>query len=192
MTPRIRPIPFKEWPPEITGAIPAVTRSDAPPQEETQKAKNMLGTLAHHPALAQALLPFNAHVLRATTLSERQRELLVLRVATVRKSAYTWAEHAPMARKAGLDEEEIARIAYGPDAPFWDPLEATILCSVDELIADGALSDQTWATLSEHLDASQLLDLIFTIGAYETMSWMIRSFELDPDDDLLPVKQTTA
>jgi alkylhydroperoxidase family enzyme len=184
-------MPFKDWPPEITGAIPAVTRSDATLQEETQKAKNMLGTLAHHPALAKALLPFNAHILRATTLTERQRELLVLRVATIRKSAYTWAEHAPMARKAGLDDDEIARIAYGPDAPFWDPVDATILRSVDELIANGVLSDDTWTTLTEHLDPRQLLDLIFTVGAYETMSWMIRSFELDPDDDLLPANQKT-
>jgi AhpD family alkylhydroperoxidase len=186
MTPRIRPIPFKDWPPEITGGIPAVTRSDAPVEEGTQKAKNMLGTLAHHPALAKATLPYSAHVLRSTTLSERQRELIVMRVAVLRNSQYTWAEHAPMARKAGVDDEQIARIAYGPDAPFWEPLDAAVLRSVDELIADGEISDQTWEILVEHLDARQMLDLIFTVGAYETMAWMIRSFALDPDDDLLP------
>jgi alkylhydroperoxidase family enzyme len=185
MTPRIPPIPFTDWPTEITGAIPAVTRSDAPIEERTQKAKNMLGTLAHHPALAKAVLPFNAHVLRATTLTERQRELLVLRMAVLRNSQYTWAEHYPMARKAGIDDEEIGRIAYGPNAPFWDRLDAALLRSVDELVTDGVLSDETWAVLVDHLDPPQLLDLIFTVGSYETLAWMIRSFGLEMDDDLL-------
>jgi alkylhydroperoxidase family enzyme len=185
LTPRIPPIPFKDWPPEITGAIPAVTRSAARPEEGTQKAKNMLGTLAHHPALAKACLPFNAHVLRATTLEQRQRELLILRVAVLRKSAYTWAEHVPMARSCGLEYEEIARIAYGPDAPYWDPLDAALLRSVDELVDDGMVSEQTWGVLAEHLDVRQLLDLIFTVGAYGMLAGMIRSFALDMDDDLL-------
>jgi alkylhydroperoxidase family enzyme len=144
----------------------------------------MLGTLAHHPALAKALLPFNAHVLRATTLTDRQREMLVLRVAVLRNSPYTWAEHYPMAGKAGIDDEEVGRIAYGPHAPFWEPIDAALLRSVDELITDGVLSDQTWATLADHLDTQQLLDVIFTVGAYETIAWMIRSFGLEMDDDL--------
>jgi alkylhydroperoxidase family enzyme len=166
--------------------IPGFSHDGAPPSEKTQKAKNMIGTLAHNPALAKVSLPFSGHLLRATTLTERQRELLVLRVAVVRKSPYTWAEHVPMARKAGIGDEEIARIAYGPDAPFWEPFEAAVLRSVDELVAEGMISGDTWAVLAEKLAPGELLDLIFTVGAYQMLGGMIRSFALDLDDDLLP------
>lgn len=183
MTTRLPPLPVGEWPPELTDALPAMTRAGASPMEEARKVKGALGTLAYHPELAKAWLQFNAQVLRATTLSERHRELLILRVTAVRKAAYNWAEHVLMARRCGLDDEEIARVAYGPDAPFWDPLDSAILRSVDELVAEGMISDATWGVLAAHLDGRQLLDVIFVVGAYETIGWMGRSFALEPDVD---------
>jgi alkylhydroperoxidase family enzyme len=186
MISRIQPVPIEAWPPELTGALPAMTRAGASPLDEAKKVKGALGTLAHHPALAKAWLQFNAQVLRATTLSERHRELVILRLTVLRKAAYNWAEHVLMARRCGLADEEVARVAYGPDAPHWEPLEVALLRSVDELVADGMISDEIWTELAQHLDARQLLDLIFVVGAYETIGWMSRSFGLDPDVDSRP------
>ena len=82
---RIQPIPPKEWPPEIREAIaamrPANPRHEFPKTEGRPKALNALGTLAQHPDLARAFNTFNGHILFGSTLSPRQRELLVLRVA---------------------------------------------------------------------------------------------------------------
>jgi alkylhydroperoxidase family enzyme len=86
--------------------------------------------LGHHPALARAFFSFNGHLLRATTLSVRQRELLILRVAAVRESPYEWAQHLVMGRDAGIDDAEIAWIAWGPSAPIWGPLDADILATL--------------------------------------------------------------
>ena len=84
----------------------------------------------------------------------------------------------------GLTDDEIARVAWGPDAPFLDPFEAALLRSVDELVEDGAIGDTTWATLAAELDRQQLMDLIFTVGSYNTLSMLMRSFDLALDDDL--------
>ena len=168
----------------LAAMLPPEPRHPRPIQEGRPKARNTLGTFAQHPALARAFLTFNGHILMGTTLSERQRELLVLRVAAVRKCGYEWAQHVFMARDAGLDDDEIARIALGPDAPFWSDLEAALLRAVDDLVDGGAIRDETWAVLAGELDTQQLLDVIFTVGAYETLAWMMRSFELDIDDDI--------
>ncbi len=154
------------------------------PTTDRPKALHVLGTLAHHPDLARAYFTFNGHLLLGTTLSERHRELLVMRVAAVRKCGYEWAQHLFVARDAGLTDEEIGRIAYGPDAPFWSPLEAAMLRATDELIDPGAISDPTWQTLAAELDAKQLLDLIFTVGGYDTLARMFGSLELTIDDDI--------
>jgi alkylhydroperoxidase family enzyme len=185
MNPRIAPIPFKKWPPELSEALPTINRAGEPGEERTQKAKNLLGTLAHHPPLQKVLLPFHAHVMRSTTLAERQRELLIMRVAVLRDASYTWAEHYPVALRAGLEAEEIARVAYGPSAPYWNSLDAALLRSADELVRDGVITDKTWAELAEQLEPRQLLDVIFTVGAYETLTWLIRSFNIELDEDLL-------
>jgi alkylhydroperoxidase family enzyme len=92
-------------------------------------------------------------------------------------------QHVFVGRDAGLDDEEIARVAFGPDAPFWTELEAAMLRAVDELVGKGAIGDATWTTLSKELDKQQLLDLIFTVGAYETLAWMMRSLDLELDDE---------
>ena len=67
--------------------------------------------------MTRAYHTFNGHVQFATTLSTRQRELLVLRVAAVRDAAYERAQHVVIARDLGVDDEEIDRVAAGPDAP---------------------------------------------------------------------------
>src|SRR5688500_15491722 len=88
-----------------------------PRRDDRPKGLNVLGTLAHHPTLTRAYHPFHGHILCGSTLSPRQRELLVLRVAAVRQSVYEWEQHVIIAGDAGLQPDEIERIAAGPDAP---------------------------------------------------------------------------
>lgn len=185
---RIEPLTTDKWPKEMREAlaalIPPVPRHPRPITAGRPKALNTLGTFAHHPALAHAFFTFNGHVLLATTLSTRQREIIIIRVAVLRKCAYEWAQHLIVGHDAGLNDEEIGRIAWGPDAPYWEPLDAALIRAVDELVGDGGISIATWSILAEHLDTQQLMDVIFTVGAYETIALMMRSFDLDLDDDL--------
>jgi 4-carboxymuconolactone decarboxylase len=141
----------------------------------------VLGLFAHHPELAKAFLTFNGHLLWATSLTPRQREIVVLRVAALRTCAYLWSQHVFEARDAGLTEEEIGRIAFGPDAPFFSALEAAIVRAVDELLGEGAVAAATWEVLTAELDERQLLDLVFTAGCYDTTSWLYNTVGLEPD-----------
>ena len=95
-SPRIPPLPPREWPPEMRDAIAALRppnpRRPLPERRDDRpKGLNVLGTLAHHPELTQAYHTFNGHVLFASTLEPRERELVVLRVAAVRQARYEWA-----------------------------------------------------------------------------------------------------
>ncbi|NUU26249.1 MAG: carboxymuconolactone decarboxylase family protein [Streptomycetaceae bacterium] len=148
------------------------------------KGLNALGTLAQHVELTTAYQTFNGHLLFATTLTTRQRELVVLRVAAVRDAEYEWAQHVVQAGDVGIDADEIARVAAGPDAPGWSPLEAALLRATDELIADALITDATWRVLAAELDVKQLMDLVFTVGAYDLMAMAFRSFGVELDDDL--------
>lgn len=160
-------------------------RHPFPPREPGRpKGLNLLGLLAHHPQLTRAYHTFNGHVLFGTMLTARQRELLILRVGVLRRAEYEWAQHVVLARDAGLSDEEIDRVTTGPEAPGWPPLERALLAAVDELVADARIGDETWATLSAELDTQQLMDLVFTVGAYELLAMAMRSFDLEMDDDL--------
>ena len=186
---RIDPLPPREWPEEMRAALAALRPADAtlpPPRTEGRpKALNALGTFARYPALARAFHTFNGHVLFATSLSERQRELAVLRVAALRRCEYEWRQHAVLAGDIGIGPGELARVAEGPDAPGWTPEERSLLAAVDELVGDGAVSEATWDELARDLDTHQLMDLVFTVGAYDLLAMAFRSFGVELDADLV-------
>ena len=186
--PRIAPLPPTAWPPEMRAALAAMRppnpRHPFPPTEDRPKGLNVLGTFAHHPELARAFFAFNGHLLFASTLTPRQRELLVLRVAALRGATYEWEQHARLAADNGIDAVEVARVAAGADAPGWSPLEQALLRAADELVRDAAIGDATWAVLAATFDERQLLDLVFTVGAYDALAMALRVCGTPLDDDL--------
>ena len=134
--------------------------------------------------LAAAFHTFNGHILFNTTITPRQRELLVLRVAHLRQAEYEWAQHVLLAADAGISPEEVERIKDGPGADGWSPFDAALVGAVDELLQTARVGDATWATLAAELDTQQLMDVIFTVGAYEIVAMAMRTFDVELDDDL--------
>jgi len=186
--PRIAPLPPGEWPEEMKAALaamrPPAPRHPYPQTKGRPKGLNALGTLAHHPRLTLAFNTFSGYILFASSLTPRQRELLVLRVAALRDCEYEWAQHVVLAGDNGLEPNDIDRIAEGPEAPGWSETDRSMLTAVDELIGSGMVAQSTWDLLAAELDEQQLMDLVFTVGAYETLAMAFRSFGIELDDDL--------
>lgn len=180
---RVDPIPPRQWAPQMREALEPL-RSPVPRDPSRPKGLNALGLLAHHPALTAAFNQFNGHVLYASTIDARQRELLVLRVAALRRCSYEWAQHAESAGEFGLSAAEVARVRTGPDAEGWSPVDAALLAAADELVGDGRITESTWATLASELDTRQLMDVVFTVGAYDVFAMALRTFDVELDHDL--------
>ena len=162
-------------------------RHPVPPRDpESPSGLNAMGVLAHHPELTAAYNQLIRHALYFSTITPRQRELLVLRVAHLRGSTYEWAQHVYQAGVAGLAPEEVARVRLGPDAPEWAPLDRALLAAADELVAEARIGEQTYEVLAAELDTQQLMDVVFTVGAYEVFAMALRTFDVELDDDLRP------
>jgi alkylhydroperoxidase family enzyme len=58
------------------------------------------------------------------------------------------------------------------------------LRSVDELLGDALIGDETWATLAAEFEERQLMDIVFTVGAYDVLAMALRTFAVPLDDDL--------
>jgi len=179
---RLPPLPPRSWPAAMREAL-APLQPPVPRSADQPKGLNLLGTFARHPALIGAYHGFVRHLLYESTLTSRQRELLILRVAALRGAGYEWAQHVLMASEAGLSREEIAAVSGG-DISGWQPLEAALLVAVDELLAAARISDATWRVLAAGLSEQQLMDLVFTVGGYDVLAMALRSFGVQVDDDL--------
>lgn len=192
---RIDPLVPAEWPKEMREALaplrPTGTRHPPPRLEGRPKGLNVLGILARHPSLARAFNVFNSHVLYDTTLTERQRELAVLRVAALRGCDYEWRQHAVMAGDVGIRADEVSAIVEGPSAPGWDDTDRALLRAVDELVTDGTVSGDTWPALASALSTEQLMDLVFTVGCYDLLAMAFNGFGLELDEDLVALVPTS-
>jgi alkylhydroperoxidase family enzyme len=171
--PRVVPLPESEWPDEARELLAGLRAGG--------RVLNIFATLAHHPKLLRRWVVFGNHVLGKSRLSPRDRELLILRIGWLCRSEYEWGQHAAISRAIGLSDEEIRRVADGPDAPGWDPFEATLLRAVDELHADARIGDATWKALCERYDVQQCMDLVFTVGQYNLVSMALNTFGVQLD-----------
>jgi 4-carboxymuconolactone decarboxylase len=143
---------------------------------------NIFGTLAHHPALLRRWLVFATHVLAKNSLSQRDRELLILRTGWRCSSQYEFSQHALIALRCQISEEEVQCTKLPIADGGWNSDDAALLTAADELHDDARISDSTWQTLAARLTDQQLLDVIFTVGNYHVVSFALNScgVELDP------------
>ncbi|MCX5044220.1 carboxymuconolactone decarboxylase family protein [Aldersonia sp. NBC_00410] len=172
---RLPPLPADEWDDETRAALAGMMPRA---RQNPDDAGTALATLVRHPALTKAFLGLSVHLLFRSTLPPRLRELAILRVAYRRDCEYESAHHVEMAAEVGLDAGEVAAAQRGESA---DDFERAVLRAVDELDEKSAITDSTWATLEARLDERQLMDLIFTIGTYNTMAVAYNTFGVKPE-----------
>jgi AhpD family alkylhydroperoxidase len=172
---RLTPLPDDQWDGRVRDALAVLVPEH---RLNPHGAGNALATLVRHPDLTAAFLTFNKHLMLRSTLPPRLRELVILRVARRRDCAYEWSHHVTWAARLGLSAAEIDAAGEGKAT---GELEAAVLAAVDELDLGSQLSDPTWATLGEHLDERQRMDLVFTIGAYCMMAMAFNAFGVEPE-----------
>jgi 4-carboxymuconolactone decarboxylase len=148
------------------------------------KVANIFSTLVNHPKLARSWLRFAGYILSRQTLPARDRELAILRIGWLNQAPYEWEQHVIIGRRSGISQEEIERIKQGPGAG-WDRHDAAILRACDDLYENSVVSDETWQTLAQRYNTQQMMDLVFTIGQYNLVSWALNSLGV-PLDDFLP------
>ncbi len=145
---------------------------------------NLFKVLMHHPDLVRRWTVFAGHVLRKQTLPARERELLILRIGWLNQAEYEWAQHVEIAKREGISESEIERVKQGP-AGAWSVDDALLMQAVDDLYENSVVAEATWNALAGKYSIEQMIDLVFTIGQYNLVSWALNSFGV-PLDDYLP------
>jgi alkylhydroperoxidase family enzyme len=137
--------------------------------------------LGRHRRLFRGWLHFAGKLMPGGRLPRRETELVILRVAHLAGSAYEWTHHARLGRRAGIGDEEVARVAEGPTAPGWTDREQLLLEVTDELHATRDLSDDTWARLRGELDEATCIELLMLVGHYQMLATTLCVLRVSPD-----------
>jgi 4-carboxymuconolactone decarboxylase len=149
---------------------------------------NIFKVLAHHPALMKRWTPFAGHILSKQTLSFRDREMLILRIGWLNQAEYEFAQHELIARRGGFTDADIEAIKKGP-AGAANAHEKALMQAADDLFENSVISDATWEALSKTYSTEQMIDVVFTVGQYNMVSWALNSLGVPLDDFLPQAKQ---
>ena len=167
---RLTPLPTEDWDDNARAALASLIPPD---RANPSGAGNVLSTLVRHPNLTGAYLPFNAYLLRNSTLSPRIREVALLRAVCRGNCDYLWSHHVPIAVQAGLSPEDMSGIRSGNCPDRHDQL---VIRAVDDLIADSTITQATWEGLGQVFTDEQRMDLVFTIGGYLLLAMAVNTF----------------
>lgn len=180
--PRVPALSESQWSEEQRKLVAAHT--------DTRPLLNLYATMLNHPVLYGPRLKFGSYLQRDSMLPPKTRELLIMRTALLTGAEYEWGHHVEAAQKAGFSDEEIRRIASGPDAPGWSEEHAAALRAADELRREAFVSDRTWTTLAKYYDTPRLFEIIYTSGGYTMTALAINSLgvQLEPGYPSFPGK----
>jgi alkylhydroperoxidase family enzyme len=149
----------------------------------------VLLTFAHHPKLAELFSQFNIHLLSTSTLPVKQRQIAIMRTAWICRATYMWSSHLSTSIRCGLQPDMFRPIQEGADDPYFTEFERTVLRATEELVRDRRIGDANWQGLMKEWTNQQILDFLFTVGAYVTIAGVMRSIGVQRNPDLLELAE---
>jgi AhpD family alkylhydroperoxidase len=144
---------------------------------------HLFSTLGRQRGLFRGWLLFASRLMPGGSLSRTESELVILRVAHVRRCRYELEHHKRLARRVGLDRDAVGRVLAGPTADGWNARERALLLAVDALLTKRDIDDETWRSLSVHFREAQLVELCLLVGHYDMLATAIAALRIAPDFD---------
>ncbi len=123
-------------------------------------------------------------MLRYETRTPRAlRELVILRGAQLMRAEYEWAQHLPMARKAGVREAQIEALDKWRTSREFDPREKAVL-ELGEAVTLGQMNHELHARVSRHFDHHDYVELVAVAAFYAMVGRMLDAMAVPLDEDV--------
>jgi 4-carboxymuconolactone decarboxylase len=129
------------------------------------------------PRVGRALQDVGAAIRYRSELTPRIREMAILAVAARWQSAFEWRSHEPIARSAGVTDEELDCLRDGKVLPLDDETESTALLAVRGML-DGDVADDVYGAVVTQIGEGALFELSTLVGYYATLALQMRVFRV--------------
>jgi alkylhydroperoxidase family enzyme len=106
-------------------------------------------------------------LLHRCELDPTLRELAILRVGRLSRSAYEVFQHERIAREAGVADDKIVALRDATiEAPAFSDQDKAVLRFTDDVVRNVRASDKSLKAVQAFLSPGALIELILTIGYY--------------------------
>jgi 4-carboxymuconolactone decarboxylase len=149
--------------------------------------RNVLGTIMHNPDTVGTFLEYWVTCKERMSLSVREQEIVILRMAVLYASDYVWKHHVPVGREFGIDETEFSAIRAGDIDGFASAREQALFALVDELVEQRTIRREVWARHATTLATIDIVDLVALVSQYVLFALMNNAFQVAIEPTLAEV-----
>ncbi len=145
---------------------------------------NLMQTLALAPDGLRPFADLGEYCRFGTFLSEQQRELAI--VIALRDVHYGWHHHAPLARAAGITEEQLLLIREGRTPRTLGPVEYALCDYAFEINACRRIPPRVAEAMHEHFKPRQIVDIALLSAYYMAFAALAIGLdvEMEPPETL--------
>jgi AhpD family alkylhydroperoxidase len=144
-------------------------------------ASALTRSLANAPDLMETLMPFLGDVMGESSIDLETKELVIMRVSQLNGCRYCLAAHRPIARAAGLTDEQIAGICDAGPTGALDERQRAIVAWVDQVTLDAAgVTDQLVASTLDWMRDDELVELTVLAGTITMLNQYCTTFDIPP------------
>lgn len=136
------------------------------------------GIMLVSPGVGTAVQELGAALRYGASVSDRIREVVVLAVAGHWTSEFELYAHGPIARRAGLTQEQVTAIVDGRPVDGLHPAEDAALTLVRTVLDEGDLDDTQYEQARRHLGERELVEVTVLVGYYSMLAMQLRVFRV--------------
>jgi 4-carboxymuconolactone decarboxylase len=141
---------------------------------------NLHRMMAHAPPAMKASGEMAMVFRQDAKLARDTGELVVLRTAQLRDCEYVWLRHLPLARAAGVTEQQISEVGRFAGSSAFTPAQKAALAYTDKAVQD-AMDDATFAAVQSAFSPREIVEMTMLIGHYVATSVFIKTLRI-PDE----------
>jgi alkylhydroperoxidase family enzyme len=148
---------------------------------------NLFRVLLNYPSIAREL---NGTIMAIVTgekhVSDKTRELIVMRVAWLAQSEYEWSQHWLVALYFGMTEIQLAAVRDWRLADCYNAEERAVLAATDELVLQHRISSATRKELKLHFTTDQaMIELVTCVANWHMFALILNGLEVPLDENML-------
>jgi alkylhydroperoxidase family enzyme len=170
--------------------LPYLDKADLPPGDADVLARgiNLHRVLANNPGAARAFAGLGQYIRHRSALDPRLRELAILQVGWLARSAYEWSHHIEIGYGFGVSDADIeALVADTRGEPNGLDGTARLVLRATREVHDGpGVSEGTFAALRGALGPAEIVDLVVTASFYCAVVRLLASLEVDVEEGYMP------
>ncbi len=148
-------------------------------EERGADVLNLFRTVGNSPGTLRNFMRLGSSLLRFGILPPVLRELAILRVAQLTGAKYEWAHHIPIARAAGVSDEEIAALERWATATEFDDQQRAVLAYVQAATSEVTVLDDVFEAVRQHLSEGEIVELTLVCGYWGMVARVLVAIQVD-------------